>query len=160
MADWKRGRINFIFLGQNQSTPLKPLFSCTLFVFQVLAFFLLLSPSSSRVRLIFVILRWKTVGFPARKRGIRCATRINFPRQHKACYFIEKYANTVRTYHCKYCMFSFSNQIWDMQKKACVYILEGFISGVISVVSRPILPVLITSTGDCLIHLWSATNFR
>uniref|UniRef100_A0ACD5UJ67 Uncharacterized protein n=1 Tax=Avena sativa TaxID=4498 RepID=A0ACD5UJ67_AVESA len=51
-------------------------------------------------------------------------------------------------------------KIWDMQKRACVHTLDGFISPVIFVASPPHFSVLITGTRDGTIHLWSATNFR
>ncbi|XP_051199215.1 uncharacterized protein [Lolium perenne] len=51
-------------------------------------------------------------------------------------------------------------KIWDMQTKSCIYTLEGFVSPVISVVSHPSLPVLVTGTLHGAIYLWSSTNFR
>ncbi|KAM0849364.1 hypothetical protein ACQ4PT_053801 [Festuca glaucescens] len=51
-------------------------------------------------------------------------------------------------------------KIWDMQQKICVKTLEGFLSEVISVISHPNLPLLITGTRHGPFYLWSSINFR
>ena len=60
---------------------------------------------------------------------------------------------------CFFFLFSFSNQIWDMDKKECVHTLEHE-SAVFQVVSHPNLPVLITGTKDGDVHAWSSNDFR
>ncbi|KAF7105007.1 hypothetical protein CFC21_105853 [Triticum aestivum] len=51
-------------------------------------------------------------------------------------------------------------KIWDMQKRMCVDTLKAFMSPVISSISHPCLPFLITGTRDGAIHLWNSTTFR
>ncbi|XP_047072280.1 uncharacterized protein LOC124681399 [Lolium rigidum] len=62
------------------------------------------------------------------------------------------------------CLLTGSNdktaKIWDMQQKICVKTLEGFLSEVISVISHPNLPLLITGTRHGPFYLWSSINFR
>ena len=50
-------------------------------------------------------------------------------------------------------------KIWDMEKEECVHTLEHE-STVISVVSHPNLPVLVTGTDDGAVYVWSSTDFR
>ncbi|CAM0908713.1 unnamed protein product [Alopecurus aequalis] len=50
-------------------------------------------------------------------------------------------------------------KIWDMQKRACVRTLEGFMSPVIFVGLCPSLSVFITGTKHGMIQLWNAKNF-
>ncbi|KAM0873589.1 hypothetical protein ACQ4PT_037977 [Festuca glaucescens] len=50
-------------------------------------------------------------------------------------------------------------KIWDMQKNESVGTLPHE-SAVLSVVSYPNLPILVTGTEDGHVHLWSTNNFR
>uniref|UniRef100_A0A8R7VEX9 Uncharacterized protein n=1 Tax=Triticum urartu TaxID=4572 RepID=A0A8R7VEX9_TRIUA len=50
-------------------------------------------------------------------------------------------------------------KIWDLQKEECVHTLEHE-SAVIFVRSHANLPVLVTGTWDCAVHVWSSTDFR
>ena len=53
-----------------------------------------------------------------------------------------------------------SKQIWDMQKRMCVYTLDGFMSPVMSVVYQPTVETLLTGSKDGLVYLWSTTDSR
>ncbi|XBI42124.1 hypothetical protein VPH35_126489 [Triticum aestivum] len=50
-------------------------------------------------------------------------------------------------------------KIWDMQKNACTGTLPHR-SAVLSVVSHPNLPILVTGTEDGHVYLWCSINFR
>lgn len=53
----------------------------------------------------------------------------------------------------------FQIKIWDMQKNECAGTLPHR-SAVLSVVSHPNLPVLVTGTEDGHVYLWCSINFR
>ncbi|XP_066333681.1 uncharacterized protein [Miscanthus floridulus] len=51
-------------------------------------------------------------------------------------------------------------KIWDLQKKACIHTLEGFMSPVCHVISIPGRPYLVTCSKHGTIHVWSSIDFR
>lgn len=51
-------------------------------------------------------------------------------------------------------------KIWDLQKKACIHTLVGFMSPVLHVISIPDRPYLVTCSKHGTIHVWSSIDFR
>lgn len=51
-------------------------------------------------------------------------------------------------------------KIWDLQKKKCIHTMEDIISPVISVISLPGRPYLVTGSKDGVVHVWSSIDFR
>lgn len=51
-------------------------------------------------------------------------------------------------------------KIWDIQERKCIHTMEDILSPVISVISLPSRPYLVTGSKDGVVHVWSSIDFR